>query len=180
MNQYTRYLSLKSVIENILGSESWYVLKESNHLPTWKKQLQKVIGAIHTSILVTVKICDEEWLEQINDVVDCGKNNVIKATDIEEAIAALSATFINISFLQVGYIPRRKGKPEKITLKKENWNLNLYRTVMYLQTAEQKEAVFWSEQQREIGFQNQMELWHRYHQLRVDISYSKWCKEGSA
>lgn len=50
---------------------------------------------------------------------------------------------------------------------------------MYLQTAEQKEAVFWSEQQREIGFQNQMELWHRYHQLRVDISYSKWCKEGS-
>ena len=176
MNQYTRYLSLKSTIENLFGSESWYALKESNHLPTWKKQLQKVVRAIHISILTTVKIYDEEWIEQINDTVECGQKNIIKATDIEEAIAALSATLINISFLQVGFMPNRKGRPKKITLKKENWNLDLYRTVMYLQTEEQKEAVFWSKQQKEIGFSCQIEMWYKYRQLKSNISYSKWCK----
>ncbi|MCH9742085.1 MAG: hypothetical protein K0U21_02645, partial [Proteobacteria bacterium] len=96
MNQYTRYLGLKAIIEDILGSEAWYALKETNHLPTWKKQLLRVINAIHTSILASIEIFDEDWLEKINEAVASGKTDVETATDIEEAISSLAAVFVNV------------------------------------------------------------------------------------
>ncbi|MCB5195117.1 hypothetical protein [Deefgea salmonis] len=171
-------MSLKSVVEQLFGSESWYALKESNHLPTWKKQLQKVVAAIHTSILTTVKVYDEKWLDQINDVVKYGKENINKAADIEEAISAMAATFIEISFLQVGLMPMRGSQTVKISLKKENWHLDRYRTVMYLQTQEQKESVFWSKQQKELGVENQMQVRRKYRISGSKMSYLKWCSEN--
>ncbi|MGL4605202.1 MAG: hypothetical protein ACRCU9_13750, partial [Iodobacter sp.] len=119
----------------------------------------------------------EEWINQINDAIEHGKSNIKSATDIEEAISALSAAFINISFLQVGFMPKRKGMTERISLKKENWRLNSHRTVMYLQTAEQKESIFWGEQQKEIGVQSQRVIWLQYRKSKSKISYSKWCRE---
>ena len=180
MNQYTRYLGLKAIIEDILGSEAWYALKETNHLPTWKKQLLRVINAIHTSILASIEIFDEDWLEKINEAVASGKTDVETATDIEEAISSLAAVFVNVSFLQVGFMPMRKGNREKVSLRKENWRLNQFRTVMYVQSPQQKESLFRHKQQKEIGYQNQMDLWVEYLRSKSKLKYPEWCRERNA
>jgi hypothetical protein len=163
------------MIENIFGSEAWYALKESNHLPTWKKQLAKVVCAIHLSIQASVEIYDQDWMMEINQAVDLGKARIKESTDIEEAISSLAATFINISFLQVGLMPNRQGSSSKIPFRKENWKLSQYRTVIYFQNNQQKEQQFYSKQQKEIGHQKQLELKSAHRRSESNLSYSEWC-----
>jgi hypothetical protein len=174
MNTYTKYTLLKSVIENVLGSDAWYALKESNHLPTWKKQLIKVIDAIHVSIQASIEVYDQDWIEEINQVVETGIKEIKMSEDIEESISSLAATFINISFIQVGLMPRRKGK-SKVSLRKENWELNIYRSVIYIQSFQQKEELFWDKQQDEIGFREQLELKDAHRISKSKLPYSEWC-----
>lgn len=154
MNQYTRYLTLKSAIENILGADAWYALKESNHLPTWKKQLIKVVRATDLSIQTSVEVYDSEWAIEINKVIELGKSNIKSSQDIEEAISATASTFINLSFLQTGLIPRRNGSNSKVLLKKDYWDLRRYRSVIYTQTNEQKERLASYNRKLEIAISN--------------------------
>jgi threonine dehydratase len=104
-----------------------------------------------------------------------GLESIKRNSTIEDVIASLAGALINISFLQVGFMPRRKGQDVKITLRKENWDLSLYRSVIYLQSPDQLERKFWSEQQREMGFQNQIDLHYEYKASKSELPYSEWC-----
>ena len=180
MNKYERYIPLKFMIESILGSDAWYALKDSNHLPTWKKQLIKVIEANHLSIQASVEVYDKDWAAEISQAVESGIEAVKRSKDIEEAIASIAATFINISFLQVGLMPGRQGSSNKVSLKKENWNLSRFRTVMYVQSSEQKEQQFYSKQQKEIGFQKQLDLLAAHKRSKSKLPYSEWCSQHAS
>jgi hypothetical protein len=59
---------------------------------------------------------------------------------------------VEMSFLQIGHMPRCKGKPGPYPLRSGEWRLNGLRSVAYLQTKEQKEDRFLSLQRRELGF----------------------------
>ncbi len=67
MNRYSKYIPVKSAIENLFGKKAWYALKESNSVPTWKKYAEKTLKAIRVSIHQTVKHCDNEWLCEIDE-----------------------------------------------------------------------------------------------------------------
>lgn len=177
MNEYTKYLVLKSAIEDLFGSEAWYALKESNHLLTWRKYAIKTLKAIKTSIEETIEIVDNDWRKQVDLEIDGGIDRAKKDGSIDEIIATLAGTLIRIAFMQIGNMPHRKGSRKVGSLRKENWKLNAFRTVIYLQTEEQKERLFWSYQQRNIGFDNQIDLHTEYRRSRSDLSYSEWCEE---
>lgn len=177
MNEYTRYIPLKSAIESVLGSDAWYALKESNHLPTWKRYLTRVMGALHISILATVEVHDDDWLIHVNETFKKGKSDMKSSKDIELAIAAFSATLVKISFLQVGLIPQRKGFRGSVPLTHKNWRLRNFRTVMYVQSAEQKEALFWSTQQKNLGIPAQRLLWDEFRKSKSQLPYSAWCAQ---
>lgn len=177
MNQYSKYLLLKSSIEDLFGSEAWYALKESNHIPTWKKYIEKTLKAVQLSINDTVEIYDEDWLSEIDEVVSRGLDSVKIAKNIDEIIAALAGSLIQISFLQIGYMPRRKGKQGKYSLRKGNWCLNGFRSVIYLQTKKQQEDLFWGKQRKELGFEKQMGLHSQYSADKTSLSYKEWCSK---
>ena len=177
MNEYTKYLVLKSAFEDLFGSEAWYALKESNHLLIWRKYAIKTLKAIKTSIDETIEIADNDWRKQVDLEIDGGIDRVKKDGSIDEIIATLAGTLIRISFMQIGNMPRRKGSRKVGSLRKEIWKLNAFRTVIYLQTREQKERLFWSNQQRNIGFENQIDLRTEYRRSRSNLSYSEWCEE---
>lgn len=50
-------------------------------------------------------------------------------------------TLTEIVFTQIGFMPTRSRRNEMVPLKKEFWELNNFRTVQYVQTAEQKAAL---------------------------------------
>jgi hypothetical protein len=87
----------------------------------------------------------------------------------------MAATLIEVSFQQVGLMPRRRGHTGKYPLRKGQWKLDAYRSVAYLQTNEQKKAQFWSRQQERIGFENQQALHAQYRESKSKLSYSEWC-----
>jgi hypothetical protein len=175
MNQYTKYLVLKSVMENIFGADAWYALKESNHVPTWRKYAAKILNAIEFSIKDTVEIYDEEWLNQIQHEIQRGLEAMKHSEAIDEIIAVLAGVLINVSFLQIGFMPKRSGTQTKFSLRKGNWKFNAYRSVIYLQSKEQKENQFLSSQKILIGFEEQQNLLSEHFRSKSKLPFSEWC-----
>jgi len=148
MNEYAKYMILKSAIEDIFGSEAWYSLKESNHIPTWRKYAEKTLKAIEFSIKDTIEIYDDEWVHEIEENIQRGVKSLKGQDSIDEIIATLAGTLINVSFLQIGHMPSRKGSNRKYSMRKGKWCFNAYRQVAYLQTKEQKENIFFDKQRK--------------------------------
>jgi hypothetical protein len=175
MNMYSKYSSLKHTIEDLFGVNAWYELKETDSITVWKKYIIKTLKAIQISIHQTVKIYDAEWLLEVDDIINKGIDSAKKTDSIDELISVLAGTMINVSFQQVGHMPRRKRSDLNITLKKNNWNFNSYRSVMYVQSPEQKEYRFWCQQQEQMGFEKQLEIKAKYEKNRSKLTYSEWC-----
>jgi len=176
MNEYTKYISVKSTIEGLFGSDAWYALKETNNIPTWRRYAQKVLRAVRLAITDTVEICDREWLEQVRARLDRGIEEIGREKAIDEIIGVLAATMIEVSFLQIGVLPHCSDKIST-PLRQGAWKLNGHRSVVYLQTKEQKEAQFRFKQRKQIGFEVQLDLQAKFHQAKSKLSYSEWCAQ---
>jgi hypothetical protein len=178
MNEYTKYLPFKSVLESLFGRDVWYALKESNHLPTWRKYGVKTLKAVLIAINSTVEVADEQWREDIAKTIADGISKIEKEKDIDEIIAALAATMIKVSFLQIGLMPDKRGSAKSTILRQEAFQLNSFRTVIYTQTETQKENLFLTQQREEIGFDKQLDLQAEYRRCNSKLSYSQWCKSA--
>ncbi len=177
MNEYSKYIFLKSAVEDLFGSRAWYDLKESKSISVWRRYIEKTLKAIMLSIHTSVKYYDSDWIDEVDETIERGIDSLKKLKTIDELIAVLAGTLINISFLQIGLMPSRKGSDKKVTLRKSNWDLTRFRTVIYLQSSEQLESLFWSKQQKIIGSQNQIELYDKFRKTNSRLSYSNWCKK---
>lgn len=176
MNEYSKYLSLKSSIENLLGTEAWYALKESDSISIWRKFLGKALRALKVSIHETVQICDDDWLSEVDVLIEHGLEGLKRHNSIDELISCMAATLLNISFLQTGLLPRRKATLNCVSLRKENWRHDSFRQVVYLQTPKQRESLFLSKQQKSLGIEKQMETGRIYQLSGSKLPYSQWCQ----
>lgn len=167
---------LKSVMEDVFGTNAWYALKESNHIPTWRKYAQKLLESIEFSIKDTVEIYDEEWMQQIEDCIHRGSSLLKSSDEIDEIIAVLAGVLANVSFLQIGHMPRRKGDKKSPSFRKGNWKFDSFRSVVYLQTKEQQETLFLHNQYTRIGFEKQQDLRSEHYRSKSKLPYSEWCK----
>jgi len=172
-------IAIKGAIEEVLGKDAWYELKETTALAPWRKNVLKVLKAIRLSLAASVHVRDQGWSEEVECNLLRGEEGVKASTDIDELLSCFEATLVRLVFLQIGFAPNFKGHPG-LPLRKENWSLDTYRSVQYVQAAEQLEALFWSEQQRRIGFEKQMELRDEHRRSRSKVPYSVWCRQREA
>ena len=177
MNAYTKYLPLKSAIENLFGRDAWYALKESNHIGTWRKYAARTLKAVELSIKDSIEIYDTDWMEEVSSCLREGMAQLKLAEAIDDVVGVLAGTMLEMSFLQLGHMPRRKGRSGPYPLRKGDWRLNGFRSVVYLQTKGQKESRFLSLQRREIGFDAQFDLMSEYRRSKSELSYPEWCAQ---
>ncbi|RQP21143.1 hypothetical protein DZC73_29430 [Albitalea terrae] len=170
---------LKSAIEQLLGRDAWYELKETTSLSPWRKHVLKLIKAIRVSIRESVQVRDATWMSEVTENLVRGEQAARKSKDIDELLSCFTATLLRQVFLQIGMLPDRTTSPT-VSLSKENWRLNRQRSVQYVQSMEQLEAVFWSEQQSRIGFEKQMELHNEHRWSKSELPYSEWCRAREA
>jgi len=170
----SQYLTLKIVSEQLLGRKAWYDLKECTSLVVWKKYVTKLLRAMELAVQETVQVRDDLWFEEFSDYVQRGLELARKSKSIDELFSGLSATLLRISFLQIGFFPNQ-SKSQKVSLRRADWRLSRFRTVQYVQSAEQLEDLFWSKQQGELGVQDQMAVWEHYRTSKSKIRYSEWC-----
>lgn len=175
MDIYSRHFSLKSSLEDIFGRDAWHQLKETTDVLVWKKYITKTLKALDVASKQTVLVYDNEWREDLTKIINDGLERIKTLKDIDELISELANTLLKISFLQIGYIPNRKRVNGQVTLKKENWKLDKFRTVLYAQTSEQKDNLFKHKQQKQVGFHRQNELLAEYRRSKSKLSYSQWC-----
>jgi hypothetical protein len=169
-------LMLKSAIEQLLGSDSWYELKETTSFIPWRKNILKLLKAIRISIEESVEIRDQGWFEAVADNLTQGEEGAKTSKDIDELLSCFTATLLRQVFLQIGTLPNRKGQ-SSVSLKKENWQLNGQRSVQYVQSKTQIESMFWAEQQKRIGFNRQTELRIEHRRSKSTLPYSEWCRK---
>jgi hypothetical protein len=168
-----RYM-LKSAIEQLLGQDAWYELKETTSLTPWRKYVLKLLKAIRISILESVEVHDPAWLKAVTENLGRGEEAAKSSKDIVTLLSSFTGTLLRQVFLQIGALPNRKGQPS-VSLGKENWRLNGQRSVQYVQSKLQIESAFWHEQQVRIGFDKQMELHNEHRWSKSKLSYSAWC-----
>jgi hypothetical protein len=172
-------IMLKSAIEELLGRDAWYALKETTSLTPWRKNVLKLLKAIRISIETSVEIRDKAWMDAVNENLARGEEGIKASDDIDEMLSCFEATLLRQVFLQIGALPNRQGRPS-VSLSKENWRLNGQRSVQYVQSQTQLESAFWSEQQRRIGVERQMELHYEHRRSKSPLPYSEWCRRHGA
>ncbi len=175
----SQYYALKTAIEQLLGNQAWLDLKECTSVPTWRGYVLKLFTAVRISIEQSIEIRDEAWVAEVHENLDRGAMAAKSAKDIGDLLSALSATLLRQVFLQIGRLPNR-STARKVTLAREYWKLNGHRSVQYIQTPTQIEAVFWSDQQRSIGVKKQRKLHIEHRASKSKLPFSKWCRAREA
>jgi hypothetical protein len=140
-HQMSQFYSLKSTMEALFGHPMYIELKETTDLAVWRKAMKKLLDAIEASIKHSVKVADPDWHQAIETVLIHGRDRVKAARTAPDLFAGLTATLTEIVFTQIGFMPTRSLRDEMVPLKKEFWEMNNFRTVQYVQTAEQKAAL---------------------------------------
>jgi hypothetical protein len=168
--------ALKAAVEQLFGNQAWLDLKETTSLLTWRRYVTKIIDAIEISIRESIEIRDDAWAVEVDENLARGRQSAKAAENIEDLLSILSATLLRQVFLQIGLCPNRSAFI-KVTLARDNWRLNNHRSVQYVQSPVQIEALFWSEQQRRIGVSKQMKLHNEYRVSKSKLPFSKWCRK---
>jgi hypothetical protein len=175
----SHYYVLKAAIEQLLGNQAWLELKECTSVPTWRRYVLTLFAAVRISIEQSIEIRDEAWVAEVHENLDRGAMAAKSAKDIDGLLSALSATLLRQVFLQIGTLPNRSTS-RKVTLAREYWTLNGHRSVQYIQTQTQIEAVFWSNQQRSIGVKKQRKLHDEHRASKSKLPFSQWYRAREA
>ena len=132
-----QFYPMKAVLEQILGKDSFRKLKDYGTFADWKKECQKLLDAVALSIRTTVQITDEDWREEVSAIIELGKSHLRNSKYAADLFASLAATLARLSFLQIGFLPNRYSH-EKVRLVPSNCQLDVFRSVLYVQSPEQK------------------------------------------
>lgn len=171
----SQHYALKAAIEQLLGNQAWLDLKECTSVRTWRKYVLKLFEVVRISIDQSIEIRDDDWVVEVHENLDRGNVAANSSKDIDDLLSILSATLLRQVFLQIGRLPNR-STARKVTRAGEFWKLNGHRSVQYIQTPTQIEAMFWSNQQQSIGIEKQMALRKEHRASKSKLPFSKWCR----
>ena len=130
----SQYYAMKSLFERILGRSSFRKLKDFAPLGVWKAESRKLVSALDLSIQATVAVVDDAWKTEVKDLLVHGRSRIDSAKSIDELFAALAATLVELSFLQVGFVPKGHIRVDRVALTAQNWRLDPVRSVQYVQS----------------------------------------------
>jgi hypothetical protein len=136
----SQFYPLKAVLEELLGHRVYSRLKETATLRDWKDEIQRLLRAIKIAIKSTVEIADDDWLAEIDSILELGKTQITESKTVTELFASVSATLARLVFLQIGFLPLGRQQRETIPLTKECWTLTSVRTVQFVQNHKQRQT----------------------------------------
>jgi hypothetical protein len=134
----SQYYAMKSLLERILGRSSFRRVKDYAPLAVWKAESRKLIRAVALSIESTVLVVDDEWKNEVKHLLDHGISRIELSSSIDELFASVAATFGELAFLLVGFVPNGHSRVDRIPLIAQNWKLDPLRSVQYVQSPAQR------------------------------------------
>ena len=135
-----QFYSMKAVMEQLFGRETFARLKESGGPAEWKTESLRLLKAFDVAIENSVAVADDEWRNEAKTILDLGRAHMASASTAADIFCALASTFTRMSFHQLGMIPTR-ATMSSVTLAARFWRLDAYRSVQYVQTDEQRQTL---------------------------------------
>ena len=135
-----QYYPAKALFERVLGRSAFLRVKDYGPLSSWQKNYDRLLRAIGVAAAATVEVADAEWYAQFNEVLAQGIRGIRAARAIDELHASVAATLGELSFVQLGFVPRAHYQMDVVPLVPRNWHLDHVRTVQYVQSVEQRVA----------------------------------------
>lgn len=145
-----KYYALKAVFERVWGKDTYRELKHCSDLKVWKKYSERTLSATGLAIEKTVSVADEDWRETSSEIVAHGISCVKNSKSFDELFQGLSASYIELSFHQIGIAPNRPAN-FRAQLRKKHWDLDCYRSVQYVQNADQKQRLVNKNKKRAVS-----------------------------
>lgn len=135
-----KFYSLKRIFERLWGKDTYLELKHCSDIKIWKKYATKTLKASLLAINVSVEIKDDEWQKETEEIINRGIANIMgsECVSFEDLFSRVCTTYIELSFCQIGFVPQRPLGLRQATLTPKTWQLNMIRTVQYVQSSEQK------------------------------------------
>ena len=134
-----RYYRLKAIFERIWGKGTYLELKHCSDLKVWKRYCERTLRATELAASDTVLIVDEDWQNELSEIIEHGIDGVTSASGFDELFQYFAATYAEVSFHQFGFMPS-VDLAARSQLRRGNWRLDAFRSVQYIQTPEQKES----------------------------------------
>lgn len=135
-----QFYPMKAVMGSLFGRRCYMKLKEAGDLKDWKHETHRLLRAIEMSLATNVEIADQDWRSCVAGILELGHKHVSNAETIADLFAHLSATLTRLVFLQIGLQPEQienHWRSEAVPIIKQNWRLNQFRSVQYVQNSEQ-------------------------------------------
>jgi hypothetical protein len=136
-----QFYAMKAVLEKVFGHTVYLKLKETATMKDWRRATIRLLDALALAIKSTVAITDQEWHDDIVAVICRSQEAITGSENISDLFAALSAGLTQIVFMQVGRMPDFRSYRKPVPLKARFWTLNSYRSVQYVQTNAQRQAL---------------------------------------
>ena len=133
-----QYYPAKALFELVLGRSAFLRVKDYGSLSSWRNNHTRLLRAIGVAAVATVEVADPEWHTQFSEVLGNGLRRIQGAEAIDELHAAVAATLGELSFLQLGFVPRGHYRADVVPIVPRNWRLDPVRTVQYVQSSEQR------------------------------------------
>src|SRR5260221_8805819 len=136
-----QFYGMKTFLEQVFGPKVYQKLKETGRFKDWQSETSRLLAVIGLSIEATVKVADKEWRDEIGNVIKDGQHGIRETETMADLFAVLSTALARIAFLQIGMMPLRYRTAKPVRMKSEWWTLNRFRTVQYVQTSQQRDAL---------------------------------------
>lgn len=144
-----RYYALRSLFERVWGKDPYLELKRCSDLKVWKRYRERTLRATKMAASDTVLIVDDAWYDEFSEIIRHGIERVKAAEAFDELFQCLAATYAEASFHQLGLMPSHR-LTNRVQLRKGNWQLDAFRSVQYVQSAEQKECLARRRKKKEV------------------------------
>jgi hypothetical protein len=137
----SQFYGMKAVLEELFGHPVYLRLKETAIMKEWRAETVRLLSAVAYAINSTVAIADQEWRQDISDIIRRGQERIRGSDTISDLFSELCATLTRIVFMQIGMMPSRTAHMKTVPLTSQFWTFRAHRSVQYVQTATQRETL---------------------------------------
>lgn len=130
-------ISLGYLFNQLYGQDSCNEIRDFQDVSLLKKYCLKLIKSYSHAIEQTIEVSDRNQINNLKKILSHGEEQIKRCKTFSELDQIFIFTQSRLIFQLLGEIPNR-WQSKKVQNRKENWKLNSYRQIQYVQTINHK------------------------------------------
>ncbi len=133
-------MSFSFLMHQLYGQRSYSELKDNHDFAKTKKYYLKLIKSFNHAIFETIEIADKSQLKSLTNILRNGEKEINLCKTFSEIDQIFISIETKLIFQLLGQIPNR-SRDKTVLNRKENWVLNNFRQIQYVQNSKNKELM---------------------------------------